>query len=312
MENELENNSTKKESNEITIKDSSSIQNDNNILTTEIQKEKIPKEDENSIDYSSTHNLNNYNDIINNVSNMVIYTDEENTITNTTIPTFIPVPESTLINDNDDNNNPIPIIPSTLPNTASNSLILDDSLNATNITNNTLDKEKEANTNSFITRNYTIPIINKTFDAKLFLGLSILFLAVIVIMTALLIWYCLRKKRKSRMNSMTNDDMDVNNNQNGIKNKRNLYNKLQNTSGLNPERQNNNMSMNEIKMKNLKEEIHSIISNSSASKSSGKRKREKKRGNNNINNNYNFRGNQTEVKEKVKQLVIEENDEKNI
>ena len=59
------------------------------------------------------------------------------------------------------------------------------------------------------------------------------------------------------------------------------YNKLQNTSNINPGMNANNNSISEIKVQNLKDEIHNIITNSSgSSNSSGKKRREKKRGKN--------------------------------
>ena len=68
--------------------------------------------------------------------------------------------------------------------------------------------------------------------------------------------------------------------------------------------------MSEIKVQNLKDEIHNIITHKSgSSNSSGKRKREKRRtGNNKINSssNENNLGFQKEIKEEIKQYVIDE------
>ena len=73
----------------------------------------------------------------------------------------------------------------------------------------------------------------------------------------------------------------------------------------------NNISMSEIKVQNLKDEIHNIISNSSGgSNSSGKKKREKRKGNNknsNALNNLGSKEKQNEIKDQIKQYVIDEN-----
>ena len=72
--------------------------------------------------------------------------------------------------------------------------------------------------------------------------------------------------------------------------------------------------MSEIKVQNLKDEIHNIITNkSSGSNSSGKRKRDKRKmGNNNLNiSQENNRGIQNEMKEEIKQYVIDEHLNKN-
>ena len=73
--------------------------------------------------------------------------------------------------------------------------------------------------------------------------------------------------------------------------------------------------MSEIKVQNLKDEIHNIINNSSGgSNSSGKRKREKRKMGNNKNLNIseeNNRGIQNEMKEEIKQYVIDEHLNKN-
>ena len=68
--------------------------------------------------------------------------------------------------------------------------------------------------------------------------------------------------------------------------------------------------MSEIKVQNLKDEIHNIINNNSGSSSSGKRKREKRKtgNNNNINlsSQENNKGIQSEIQEEIKKYVIDE------
>ena len=155
-----------------------------------------------------------------------------------------------------------------------------------NITSNAPnDTERETNnTKSFLPKNITIPIINKTYDTKYALGIGIFLPVIIIVLLIILICYCVKRKKKSKMNSMNkNYDLNrINYKSSGIKQP---YNKLQNTSGINVNMNANNMSMSEIKVQNLKDEIHNIITNSSGgSNSSGRRKRQKKKSGNKNNN----------------------------
>jgi hypothetical protein len=149
-----------------------------------------------------------------------------------------------------------------------------------NNTNNTESK-------SFLPKNITIPLINKTYDTKYVLGFGIFLPVIIIAILIILICYCIKKKKKLKMNLMSNN-YDINRikfQNSGVKQP---YNKLQNTSGINVNMNANNMSMSEIKVQNLKDEIHNIITNSSGgSNSSGRRKREKKRSGNKNNKNSN-------------------------
>ena len=87
------------------------------------------------------------------------------------------------------------------------------------------------------------------------------------------------------------------------------YNRIQNTSGLGNNIGESPNNLSEIKVQNMKEEINSIITNTSGS-SSGRRRREKKKVSNN--NNLGFEGKenqigmQNEIKEQIKQYVIDE------
>ena len=94
------------------------------------------------------------------------------------------------------------------------------------------------------------------------------------------------------------------------------YNRIMNTSGVNNLNQNvNNLS--EIKVQNMKEEINNIINNSGSS--SGRRKREKrkygKKGKENnvmeFDNKEGQKDLQNEIKEQIKQFVIEEHSNNN-
>ena len=149
-----------------------------------------------------------------------------------------------------------------------------------NNTNNTESKP-------FLPKNITIPLINKTYDTKYALGFGIFLPVIIIAILIILICYCIKKKKKLKMNLM-NNNYDINRikfQNSGVKQP---YNKLQNTSGINVNMNANNMSMSEIKVQNLKDEIHNIITNSSGgSNYSGRRKREKKRSGNKNNKNSN-------------------------
>ena len=109
------------------------------------------------------------------------------------------------------------------------------------------------------------------------------------------------------MSSTSNDNLDQNNLQ--IKNSgiKQPYNRIQNTSGLNNNIGLNPNNLSEIKVKNLKEEINNIISNPSGS-SSGRRKRDKKKSapKNAFDEKKDQIGIQNEIKEQIKQYVIDE------
>jgi len=97
-----------------------------------------------------------------------------------------------------------------------------------------------------------------------------------VILIVVLVIYCIKKRKKNQINQEINNNIDKNgiNFQNSAN--KTPYNRIQNTSGFNVGLNPNNLSMSEIKVQNLKDEIHNIINNNSGSRSSGKRKREKR------------------------------------
>ena len=195
---------------------------------------------------------------------------------------------------------------------------LNNSTNISNLTNiikqviNTITDNKNNSkiinqSKSFLPKNITIPIINKTYDTNYTIGLGIS-IPIILILLIILICYCIKKKIKAKSTSVPDYDLNrINFKNQGAKS----YNKLQNTSNINPSMNSNNISMNEIKVQNLKDEIHNIITNSSGgSNSSSKRKREKRKGknkNNNVQNNLGNKENQNEIKDQIKQYVIDEN-----
>ena len=180
---------------------------------------------------------------------------------------------------------------------------VNNTFNDSNISNKTIKHR-----NPFFQKNINIPLINKTYDSKLVLGLGIS-IPIILIILIILICYYIKKKKKSKMTKPNFELNRINFKNSGLKLP---YNKLQNTSNINPNMNANNISMSEIKVQNLKEEIHNIITNSSGSNSSSRRKREKKRGSKNNNKIPGYSGKQdnkeaqNEMKEQIKQYVIDE------
>ena len=187
--------------------------------------------------------------------------------------------------------------------------VINNSLNESNISMNSNKNNNRSKT--FLPKNLTLPIINKAYDTNLVLtfGISI---PIILIILIILIYYFIKKKKKSKISSSSNFDINRINFKNPGLNKI-PYNKLQNNSNINPNMNVNNISMSEIKVQNLKEEIHNIITNSSGgSNSSGRRKRQKKRGNKNnkiqgSSEKQENKGIQKEIKEQIKKYVIDEN-----
>ena len=168
-------------------------------------------------------------------------------------------------------------------------------------------------TNPFLKETIKIPIINKHMDTKyaILLGISI---PILLILLILVICYYIRKKIRSRMLLTTNSNIEQNK-INYKNNKKQSYNRLQNTSGLNNNIGINPNNLSEIKVQNMKEEINNIISNSSGS-SSGRRRREKKKkpANNNMagfEGKEGEKGKQNEIKEQIKQYVIDEHNNDN-
>jgi hypothetical protein len=134
---------------------------------------------------------------------------------------------------------------------------------------------------------------------------------IFLILLIILIYCCIKKRIKSKSNKVENDSLDRNKIHGNNSGNKQPYNRIQNTSGFNVGLNTNNLSMSEIKVQNLKDEIHNIITNNSGgSNSSGKRKREKRKQGNNNKMNFSSqeknKGIQNEIKEEIKQYVIDE------
>ena len=163
----------------------------------------------------------------------------------------------------------------------------------------------------FLSKTVNIPLINKSLDTNIALFLGIL-IPVILIILVILICYIIKKRMKLKMSSISSDNI----NQKNLSNKSRIkqpYNRIQNTSGLNNMEVNPNvLSMNEIKVQNMNVDLHhnanNISSHSSGSSSSSRRrKREKKKSsNNNMMGQEGQKGIQNEIKEQIKQIVIDE------
>ena len=177
------------------------------------------------------------------------------------------------------------------------------------ITSNTTNNQNS--TKPFLSEIVNIPLINKTLDKNVALFLGII-IPVFLIILVILICYCIKKRMKVKMSSISSDNI----NQKNLSNKSRIkqpYNRIQNTSGLNNMEVNPNvLSMNEIKVQNMNVDLHhnanNISSHSSGSSSSSRRrKREKKKSsNNNMMGEEGQKGMQNEIKEQIKQIVIDE------
>ena len=162
--------------------------------------------------------------------------------------------------------------------------------------------------NTFINNSYDlhnqsniISQVNNTSHNILKLIIGIIFPIIFILFLICLIYCCIKRRKKLSMN---------NNDLNKIKLKTSgskvSYKKIQNTSNLNIINP-NNMSMSEIKVQNIKNV--NLMSRSSGSSSSSRRKRDKNT-NTKHNNMMGVEGQkkvQNEIKEQIKQIVINDN-----
>ena len=276
------------------------------------------------ISISSTSDIY-YNNTISQLSTLLINKPKLNeNITNNVLTSVIrnqnteieqknDMDSSVIKNDNINNNNEnyinnSKIITHLISTTTKEDMIIDEEIKRIERPNETIIEENESTTT--IGKNkMKIPLINRIYDIKLVIGLGIFIPLIIIMMIVWLIVRCIRKRRKRNEYNYDMNRINFANKGNKIKS----YNKLQDTSGLNVGMNVNNNSISEIKVKNLKEEIHNIITNSSGgSNSSGKRKRDKKKLNNKNNNLQGNKGIQNEIKDQIKQFVFDESINKDI
>ena len=194
------------------------------------------------------------------------------------------------------------------PNISNNNILANETLDnliKSNTTSNNVDKSKQ-----YLPDTIKVPFVNKNMNTNLVLCLGI-GIPVLLILLVIIICYFIKKRLRAKLSSTANDSADQKQIQMDNIQKKLPYNRIQNTSGL------NNMALtpnnlSEIKVHNLKEEINNIMSNSSGS-SSGRRKRAKKKQGNNSNKMPGFdmqegqKEMQNEIKEQIKQYVIDEN-----
>ena len=140
------------------------------------------------------------------------------------------------------------------------------------------------------------------------LGILIPFLIFVLI---LYIYYRFKKRKKYKKQKEKYNINRIHKEKPKVKES---YDIIMNTSGLNNLQQNTD-NLNEIKVHNMKEEMNSIINSSGSS--SGRRKREKRKIGKKNKNVMEFdskegqQGIQNELKEQIKQFVIEEHNSNN-
>lgn len=179
--------------------------------------------------------------------------------------------------------------------------------------NSTISKNNITKNNS----NYTNNIINQTkpllakpinkIDTNYIFYLKIIIPIIIVFLLIIIIYYYIKKRIKSKMQT-NNDNISQNNhlNNSGDSGVKQHYNRILNTSGNanNIGETPNNLS--EIKVENIKKEIDEIVNTPGSS--SGRRKRGKKIPDKNNNSGLDEKQDQmqNEIKEQIKQYVIDE------
>ena len=133
----------------------------------------------------------------------------------------------------------------------------------------------------------------------------------IILVILIYLYYRLKKRKKSKKQKENYNINRIHKEKPQIKES---YDIIMNSSGLNNIMPCND-NLNEIKVQNMKEEMKSIINNTSSS--SGRRKREKKKvgkkhkNMNQFSNKEEQKGIQNELKEQIKQFVIEEHNSNN-
>ena len=171
----------------------------------------------------------------------------------------------------------------------------------TNTTHKKLNNIKEKNHfKNFISSYYFI------------LSFSII-IPLIIFFLIIYIYYRIKKRMKLKKQK---ENYNINKIHTAKPQKKESYNRIMNTSGIINNINQNEDNLTEIKIKNMKEEMKSINNNSGSS--SGRRKREKRKigkGKHNNVNEFNIKEEQkemqNEIKEQIKQFVIEEHNNTN-
>jgi len=169
--------------------------------------------------------------------------------------------------------------------------------------NSTINNQHKKHTKSLLPENINIPIINKAVDTLYIFCLSIS----IIILALIIILICFLKKRR-RKKMKKDDNMDMNRINFSNSQKKQDYNRIQNTSQINNIGVNQD-NLSELKVYNLKNEIKNVV-NSNSGSSSGRRKRQSKKLKNQnliVLEGEGEKEKQNEIKEQIKQLVINDN-----
>ena len=192
---------------------------------------------------------------------------------------------------NNNNNN----IPNNQANTIKNNTSANNSINKNSSKNKSLIKK---------------PLYNKFIPQKIDLHYVLICLYILIplliIVFIIYLYYRLKKRKK---NKKQKENYNINRIHKEKPQVKESYDIIMNSSGINNIMPSND-NLNEIKVQNMKEEMKSIINNTGSS--SGRRKREKRKVGRKHKNVTEFtnkeeqKGIQNELKEQIKQFVIEE------
>ena len=183
--------------------------------------------------------------------------------------------------------------------------------NSTNIINNNSSISNQLKKNSSKNRtSLKNAIYNKLIPQKLNLHYFLICLCVLIpLLILILIIYLYHRLKKRKKNKKQKENYNINRIHKEKPQIKESYDIIMNSSGVNNIMPSND-NLNEIKVQNMKEEMKSIINNSGGS--SGRRKREKRKVGKKHKNMTEFankeeqKGIQNELKEQIKQFVIEE------
>ena len=154
------------------------------------------------------------------------------------------------------------------------------------------------------------PLYNKFIPKKIDMHYILICLYILIpLLLIVLIIYLYHRLKKRKKNKKQKENYNINRIHKEKPQIKESYDIIMNSSGINNIMPSND-NLNEIKVQNMKEEMKSIINNTGSS--SGRRKREKRKvgkKHKNVNeftNKEEQKGIQNELKEQIKQFVIEE------
>ena len=168
-----------------------------------------------------------------------------------------------------------------------------------------------SNTTNSLNSNYQLQ--------KTILIFGMISISLIIIFLILIIIYCICKNRRESVNEKNHNILieeqaiknNINQNNNNPQNK---FKKIPNSSTIGSDNIRQNMSLSEIKEKNLKDEIHNIIHSANPNNESERKKKKKKNGKkmnrNDSPRNYNNNDNDSNVNENESKNKKNQNEEK--